>query len=153
MILDDIIESVLTIMESEKASALSLSKGGWEGWLQCELWANLSLKKQFSVERELPYPKKNTRCDLVIASLEAIVWIEIKAYGIFRDGDEAAFLDSVAQDVYKLSSEKPEGSKGLSLVVVPTSISDNLEKEFISRKWAGFKQHKSKYVHLFYLEV
>ena len=51
--LKTILDAIDAVLNSEKASAIALSKGGWEGWLQCELWYELSIEQTTEVEREV----------------------------------------------------------------------------------------------------
>lgn len=154
MIPDAITKALLAVMNSEKANALSLSKGGWEGWLQCELWAALTIDHSITVEREVTYPNTKARCDLVMTPPKPgqPCWIELKAYGIFRQGDEDAFLDAIAADVQKLQ-KKPGGTQGLSLVVVPNGIATAFNVALQQRKWTGFTQVNAKYVTLYYMSL
>lgn len=39
------LDDVVTVVNNERVAALCLSKGGWEGWLQAELWYYLSIEK------------------------------------------------------------------------------------------------------------
>jgi len=145
------INDVLAVVDSDAAGSLCLSKGGWEGWLQCELWRYLTLGKDEVVERELAYPGSRDRCDLVISSSAAPpLWVEIKAFGIFREGDADRFLDSIGLDMMKLEF-KPHGARGLALVVVPTAIGDALHAALQARKWFGFERTNSKYASVYHL--
>lgn len=101
------IEDVLAVVNTEAAVSLCLSKGGWEGWLQCELWRYLTIEKNESPEREVAYPDSRNRCDLVASDDGTPLWVEIKAFGIFRTGDEDLFLDSIGLDIQKLSGKPP----------------------------------------------
>ncbi|MEL6141520.1 MAG: hypothetical protein AAFU67_07860, partial [Bacteroidota bacterium] len=145
----------LTIMGTEKANALSLSKGGWEGWLQCELWGTVTVDYQITTEREVSYPDENTRCDLVCTPgpPNSQLWIEIKAYGIFRQGDENHFLDGIARDVYKLMHMRPPFTEGLSLVVIPNGIATQFEQAINQRGWLGFSRNRYEYVTLYHMNI
>ncbi len=152
MIPAPILNPLLKIMGSQRANALSLSKGGWEGWLQCELWAELSIQDGITAERELSYPTPNhaLRCDLVTTLPGGDhCWIEIKAYGAFRQGDENAFLDAIAIDVHKLGHIKPAGVSGLSLVVVPNAIASSFDGAIAQRGWPNFNKTVYQYVTLY----
>lgn len=144
------INDVLTVVNSEAASSLCLSKGGWEGWLQCELWRYLTINKSESAEREVPYPGSKNRCDLVAVSHGAPLWVEIKAFGIFREGDADRFLDSIGIDIMKLAN-KPHGANGLALVVVPKAIGDAFSEALRSRKWLGFERTDSAYASIYHM--
>jgi hypothetical protein len=144
------IRDVLEVVNSEAASSLCLSKGGWEGWLQCELWRYLTIIKSESVERELAYPGTRERCDLVVSFNGVPMWIEIKAFGIFREGDANRFLDSIGMDIMKLA-KKPHGANGLALVVVPKAIGDAFNEALRSRKWLGFECTDSKYAFVYHM--
>lgn len=147
------IEDVIAVIDSERAVSLSLSKGGWEGWLQCELWGYLSLIKKKTVEREAPYPRSRERCDLVEGVAPDQLWIEVKAFGIFREGDADQFLDSIARDVYKLEA-RPNGSRGMVLVIVPKGIREAFTNAILQRRWTGFNiVDRAKYVDLYYLTL
>lgn len=99
-----------------------------------------------SVEREVRYPGTEY-CDLVVGDN---LWVELKAFGIFREGGENRFMDGVARDVHKMN-DKPNGTNGLVLVVVPKAIGTDLRDEFRNRGWTGFIQRDAKYVSLFYV--
>ncbi len=146
------LDDVMTVVNRESAAALSLSKGGWEGWIQCELWGYLSLVKNETVEREVPYPNSGQRCDLVVGSSPPQLWVEIKAFGIFREGDADRFLDSIAQDVYKLDN-KPIGSSGLVLVIVPKGIGAAFGQALFRRGWRGFVNRDGEYVTVYYMQI
>lgn len=144
------INDVLAVVNNEAAMTLALSKGGWEGWLQCELWRYLTHKGE-SAERELAYPGKSTRCDLFVqANGQPPLWAEIKAFGSFRDGDVARFLDSIAQDIAKLD-DKPQGSAALALVVVPATLGDNFANMLRQRGWLGFNQATTPYLTIYHM--
>jgi hypothetical protein len=145
MIPDEILYPLLTIVNGPKAGELSLSKGGWEGWLQCELWAALNSNK-IANEREVSFPGTRKRCDLVV---KQILWIELKAYGIFREGDANEFLDAVAADVDKLINERPKRTLGLLIVVVPNAIAESFSQAINERKWKGFTQKSYTYVTIY----
>lgn len=143
------LNDVLTIVNRPDAVNLCLSKGGWEGWLQCELWRYLTFVRDESVEREIAYPNTSNRCDLVVSPSRSVqMWVEIKAYGLFRQGDENNFLDSIAADLYKLDNYKPKNTSGLMLVVVPAAIAASFNVA-ISR-WAGVSISQGQYVSIFY---
>lgn len=144
------IKDVFAVINTEKAAALCLSKGGWEGWLQCELWGHLSLVRKLEVEREVTYPNSSNRCDLVVRSLDPELWVELKAYGAFREGDADSFLDGVAADVAKMEA-RPSNSRGLVLVVVPNSIAESFYNAIMQRRWNGFKHDKGTYATVFHM--
>ena len=141
---------VFAVINTEKAAALCLSKGGWEGWLQCELWGHLNIKKKLEAEREVAYPGSSKRCDLVIRSSDPELWVELKAYGVFREGDADRFLNAVAADVYKMQ-DRPEGSNGLVLVVVPNAIAESFFRAIEQRGWKGFACAKGNYAVVFHM--
>ncbi|TAN06837.1 MAG: hypothetical protein EPN36_03655 [Rhodanobacteraceae bacterium] len=145
-------QDILDVVNTAAAASLSLSKGGWEGWVQCELWRHL-VDKGESAEREAPYPVpySNLRCDLVADADGTPLWVEIKAFGVFRHGDEVRFLDSVSTDVMKLGS-KPEGAIGLAVVIVPNAIADSFRRALSDRGWHGFKVQEAEYVSVFHLQ-
>lgn len=147
-------KDVMAVVNTDAAASLALSKGGWEGWVQCELWRHLTLKGE-TAERELPYPRPyhNMRCDLVTTAPDHTpLWAEIKAFGIFREGDETRFLDGIAVDVQKLG-DKPHGAIGLSLVMVPRAIEDTFRKALADRGWTNFKVEEGEYVSVFHMTV
>jgi hypothetical protein len=144
------INDVLTVVRSEAAVSLCLSKGGWEGWLQCELWRYLTIDKNESPEREVAYPGGGERCDLVVSYNGAPLWVEIKCFGIFREGDANRFLDSIAKDIWKLD-RKPAGAGGLALVVVPRAIGDAFNEALKSRNWLGFGRTDSEYALVYHM--
>lgn len=143
------LQDLFAVVNTEHAAALSLSKGGWEGWLQAELWYYLNITKQppESTEREVQYPRTQTYCDLVTSNNQ---WVEIKAFGIFREGDYQRFMDSIANDVMKMD-RRPRGATGLVLVIVPIAIGDELKREFERRGWNGFTRVNAEYVSVFHM--
>ena len=148
------INDVFQVINSEKAAAFCLSKGGWEGWLQCELWGYLSLEKKQEVERELAYPRSKKRCDLVVRqSNGSDLWVELKAYGVFREGDGDRFLDAIAADVHKISNERPSGTNGLVLVVVPKAIAQSFATALAERRWNGFASQNGQYAVVYYMNL
>ncbi|MEO2051924.1 MAG: hypothetical protein ABGX00_09145 [Allomuricauda sp.] len=152
MTLEDLFNLIKLIVNGQKAYELSLSKGGWEGWLQCELWYLLN-QNDISSERELPYPPPHgkKRCDLVISD-QVNKWVEIKAYGVFRDKSVEDFITAIAADVDKLIHDRPQNTNGISLVVVPKAISHKF-LEAITRRWNNFKFVEYQYVYVFYILV
>ncbi|NEO15398.1 MULTISPECIES: hypothetical protein [unclassified Moorena] len=144
------LQDVREVVNSEGVAALSLSKGGWEGWLQCQLWAYLSLTKKQTVEREVLYPNSRQRCDLVVGFADPKLWVELKAFGIFRTGDEEEFLNSIAYDVLKLKN-RPNGSTALVLVILPKVSSEWFETAIEQGRWNGFEKQEEKYVNLYYM--
>lgn len=139
--MDTFWEVLRNIVDGEEASTLSLSKGGWEGWLQCELWLWLT-DEGVTVEREVPYPEDAGRCDLVV---EERHWVELKAFGIFREKDERAFVESFLEDICKLES-RPSGTSGLALLVVLHALNGALIAT--KRKEHGLTEDRRKYVTL-----
>jgi len=92
-----------------------------------------------SVEREVPYPDGGgARCDLVVSARpdreEPALWIELKAFGAFREGDEHAFLDLVALDLQKLD-QTPSKARAVLLFVVPKAIGVELREALQDRGW------------------
>jgi len=145
------INDVLAVINNEAAVSLGLSKGGWEGWLQCELWRYLTYQNR-SAERELPYPKGKARCDLVVNDTgQPPLWVEIKAFGHFREGDADRFLDGIALDVQKLPG-RPPGTSGLMLVVIPKAISESFSSALASRKWLGFVATDAQFLTVYHME-
>lgn len=152
MTLQELFNLIRLIVDGPKAYELSLSKGGWEGWLQCELWYALNLE-DITSEREYPYPAphQKKRCDVVIFE-QVDKWIEIKAFGVFREKSVEDFITAIAADVDKLLHDKPLTASGLSLVVVPKAISPKF-LEAITRRWNNFKFVEFRYVYLFYIII
>ncbi len=148
MMIEELIKQLRSVVNTEIAGELSLSKGGWEGWLQCEYWNRLNISG-LATEREAYYPRSRERCDLVTISND---WIELKAFGIFREGDESSFLKSIAADVYKLDHNKPSGAKGVIFVVIPKAIGDDLLK-VLQNRYLGFNKVDCDYCTICYLEV
>jgi hypothetical protein len=144
------INDVMAVVNRETAVTLCLSKGGWEGWLQCELWRYLTIDKNESAEREVAYPGGRGRCDLVVSHDRAPLWVEIKCFGIFRDGDANRFMDSIAKDIWKLD-RKPAGASGLALVVVPRAIGDAFNEALKARNWLGFQRMVSEHAFVYYM--
>ncbi len=144
------LNDVLAVVNTEAAASLCLSKGGWEGWLQCELWRHLSINQRESAEREVAYPGTRARCDLVASDNGVPLWVEMKCYGIFRQGDEDAFLDGIAADVGKLET-RPPGTHGLALVVVPKAIGDLFSQALQARRWLGFQRTDAAYASVYHM--
>ncbi len=141
------ISHVMKIVDTEAAATIALGKGGWEGWLQCELWKRLLLAGVPDVERELAYPaaQGRERCDLVDGSTQPAQWIEIKAWGHFRAGEGDKFLDAIAHDREKLG-RRPPGTTGLMVVAIPNATSDDFEKAIAKRRWDGAQRHVGEFV-------
>lgn len=146
------LNDIIAVVDTEQAATLCLSKGGWEGWLQCELWRYLSIEKEETVERELRYPGSNYRCDLVVGFAAPQLWVELKAFGEFRAGDADAFLDDIAADVHKLPS-KPLGAKGLAVVVVPKGIKAAFRAALSQRGWHGFQEADAMYCTIYHMAI
>ncbi|MEM7758647.1 MAG: hypothetical protein AAF298_11045 [Cyanobacteria bacterium P01_A01_bin.40] len=146
------IKDVFAVINTEKAGAMCLSKGGWEGWLQCELWWHLSIEKKLEVEREVSYPGSSKRCDLVLRNSNPELWIELKAYGVFREGDADRFLNAIATDVLKIE-DLPSTANGLVLVVLPNAIAESFHSAINRRGWHGFKSAQGKYATIFHMSL
>jgi len=142
------INDVFEVINTEKAAALCLSRGGWEGWLQCELWGYLSIEKKIEVEREVPYPRSREKCDLVVRSTDRDLWVELKACGLFREGDINRFLDAVAVDVHKIGN-RPMNTNGRVLVVVPKAMLGEIHQH----GWNGFEKAEGRYAFVFYRDI
>lgn len=148
MSFEQFLQIVEKVLSSPKAHALALSIGGWEGWLQCEIW-NLVSEAGQSIERELKYPGYNQYCDLVCELDQQASWIELKAFGQFQQTRTDSFFDSFANDVLKLQGA-PNGVARLALLVVPRNIGDVLIEK-IAKRWSGIKSDKSEKAILFFL--
>lgn len=144
------LNDVLAVVNTEAAASFCLSKGGWEGWLQCELWRYLSINQRETVEREVAYPGSRARCDLVANDNGVPLWVEIKCYGAFREGDGDAFLDGIGADVGKLDG-RPHGTHGLALVVVPKAIGDSFSQALQARRWLGFQRTDATYASVYHM--
>ncbi|MBB1087038.1 hypothetical protein H4F99_00890 [Lysobacter sp. SG-8] len=147
------LHDVMAVVNTEAAATLALSKGGWEGWVQCELWRHLTVVKGEPAEREYPYPRpyQRQRCDLVARGDDGRpLWTEIKAYGIFREGDADRFLDGIGVDLMKLEN-RPRGTRALSLVVVPKAIEESFLWALRQRKWLGFSVTNGTVVSVFHM--
>ena len=127
-------EVLLTILSSRRAQALSLSKGGWEGWLQCELW-NAVGDAGTTIERERKYPGYNQFCDLVCVLDLSEHWIEIKAFGQFQEAKARVFLDTFANDVLKLEGA-PKDAQKIAALIVSNNIGGSLI-EMVKSRWGG----------------
>ncbi|UKO98628.1 hypothetical protein [Nostoc sp. UHCC 0870] len=146
-LLEVLIEEILNL---HIVDAICLSKGGWEGWLQCELWVRLSLARRMTVEREVPYADGGY-CDLVVQGNPEL-WVELKAFGVFREGDIPRFLDSVALDVQKLGTITIE-KKALMILVIPNRSYELVKQQIIQRGWLGFLERRATYASIFYMPV
>ncbi|MEO1641917.1 MAG: hypothetical protein AAFR74_01170 [Pseudomonadota bacterium] len=149
MNLQQFLHILVDTMASQKAQTLALSKGGWEGWLQCEMWAAVS-QAGVSIERELQYPDSNTFCDLVCQIDNNPTWIELKAFGIFQKSNSNKFLDSFAIDVGKLD-RAPDGVSKLAILVVPKSIGDVLI-HLVSERWPAVTVSQTSTMYLCYIK-
>lgn len=147
--IDILITSIIYLVNTEqKAAALALSKGGWEGWLQCELWLHLVMNS-ITVERELAYPGMRLRCDLVVGDSQPRIWTEIKAFGIFREDEQ--FIEVIRQDALKLNSV-PVGDTALLVVVVPKTAVGHVVQQ-LKTVWLGFRHEDAETVGIFYLST
>ena len=104
MTYDELIYEIAVVCQArdEALNTLCLSKGGWEGWLQCQLYLDMRIPQQDwwwnpdgvsreKMRREVAYPSGGERCDLVIGNLvQGEWWIEIKAYGSGRTASDIA---------------------------------------------------------------
>ncbi|MEQ9862643.1 hypothetical protein OI450_07060 [Pectobacterium cacticida] len=150
------VNDIIYVLEAqdEKAAALSLSKGGFEGWVQAELWYYMNIVKGEPVAREVRYPDSLTYCDLVCDATmtSPAQWVEVKAYGIFRDGDEMRFLDGVSTDVMKIYG-KPSDATGSVYLIVPKAISGKIEALIKRRGWNIFQRAESVYVYIYHADI
>lgn len=144
------IKDVIAVIGNDENVSMCLSKGGWEGWLQCELWKYLGNVKKITAEREMPYPYPNSRkkCDLCVG-FDQNQWVEIKAFGQFREGDERKFIRNVEKDIDKMKL-RPTGSKGLILTIVPASFSDNF-RSLLARSNLPFQESNGGIIYIFSL--
>lgn len=138
----------------EKNYALCLSKGGFEGWLQVELWYYLNVLQGVSAAREVAYPTGGGYCDLVCDATrdQPAQWIEIKAFGAFRDGDEKRVLESVGEDIVKIQ-RRPQGTAGAVYFLVPKAVAEKVEAVIIEKKITYFKKQETSYSCIYYVEV
>lgn len=130
--MDTIMDALLKVLNTERAKELFLSKGGWEGWLQCELWSRLNMDYRLSTEREIKYDLLSYYCDLVI---QEEVWVELKAFGLFRENDLSNFVAGVIRDVDKIN-HRPLKTHGIVFCVVATASSE-MFKESLCDGWPG----------------
>jgi len=146
-----LVNTLSKIVNKEFAVTLSLSKGGWEGWLQCELWYIMSIYDKKEVEREVAYPspQNKKRCDLVIKS-DKDIWIELKAFGIFRKSSVPDFVKKVEKDVKKIKDYRPANTQGFAFVVVPNTIATDFEEGLKESDLDGFTSSPREYSTLFY---
>ena len=100
----------------------------------------------------MAYPRSRKRCDLVVRSADPDLWVELKAYGVFREGDADRFLDAVAADVHKIEN-RPMGTRGLVLVVVPKAIAESFDRAIRQRGWNGFKTAEGRYAVVFHMNL
>jgi hypothetical protein len=149
MRINDLLNVVAEIMNQPVAQAICLSTGGWEGWLQCQLWYALTQRiHPVQADREVQYPNAQQRCDLVVAlnpnkpgqpaydiGQNVEVWIEIKALGGNQVNNLDNFINGIRNDVLKLNNRNVPG---LSIVVVPKLFRDELEGAFNHNNWQGF---------------
>ncbi|WP_312186931.1 hypothetical protein [Leclercia sp.] len=131
------VKDIIILMNAnkEKNYALCLCKGGFEGWLQVELWYYLNIIMRVSAAREVAYPTGDGYCDLVCDASEGkpAQWIEIKAFGAFRDGDERRVLESVGEDIVKIQ-RRPPGTAGAVYFLVPKAVAEKVEAVIIEKK-------------------
>lgn len=126
--MNELQQQTLSILEAtmseDKASIMALSKGGWEGWLQCEYWNALNLQG-VSTEREQQYPNQTTRCDMLCKpGGNPLLYIELKALSEFQGYNVSNFYNNAAQDLIKLHQMKPSSIPGLALIVIPRGLSN-----------------------------
>lgn len=145
----ELLDVLLIVLDRQLVAVISLSRGGWEGWLQCELWIYLNYVMRMEVEREVSYGDGRDY-DLVIRERDnPELWIELKAFGVFREGDIPQFLDSVALDVQKLDTIS-QWKKTLMIVVIPNVSYELVKQQIIQRHWQGFLERRATYVSIFY---
>lgn len=132
-----ILEAITHIVKGNpKAAELSLSKGGWEGWLQCELWHYLNFDLSVSTEREAPYPGQHLKkCDIVSTEGDRPTWVEMKAHGVFVENRIPDILNGIGKDLIKLGL-RPHGTIGQAFVVIPNALKDQV-KDAIRKRWPG----------------
>lgn len=101
---------VMTIMDIiknnlEKVELWYYNQGGWEGWLQAELYYQLS--RDFPTAREMKYPITDwdMYCDLYVRDENDEMYIELKA-----DTQET---HRNMKDLYREDIEKLEGVRGI----------------------------------------
>lgn len=135
--MDKIMGALLEVLKTDRAKELFLSKGGWEGWLQCELWSKLNMDFCISTQREIKYDLLNYFCDLVVDDLW---WVEIKAFGLFRGNDVNNFVGGVIRDVDKIN-HRPIGTYGVVFCIV-AAASNEIFKDSLGDRWPG---HVVKY--------
>ncbi|MDU4841260.1 MAG: hypothetical protein E6X49_08935 [Leclercia adecarboxylata] len=138
----------------EKNYALCLCKGGFEGWLQVELWYYLNILMGVSASREVAYPIGGGYCDLVCDARGGYPaqWIEIKAFGAFRDGDERRVLESVGEDIVKIQ-RRPQGTAGAVYFLVPKAVAENVEAVIKEKQINYFQKKETAHSTIFYVEV
>ena len=110
-----------------KAHILCQSRGGWEGWLQAEMFAYFLKHSNMLAYREVgTYTKHRQACDLLMQRRTRTGWqdegiVELKAIGLSRNWRE--FYAAALRDLKKLETDKisPKYShlKRASIVVLP----------------------------------
>ena len=79
---ETILEAIQTLIQNNlgKVELWYGSKGGWEGWLQAELFYYLSQNFK-EIKREKKYPEEypGMKCDLYVKEGEVEMYIELKA--------------------------------------------------------------------------
>lgn len=111
---------------SEKLSTICQLKGGWEGWLQAELFVkifNMSDKRVISFREVRVFEKSQQACDFLVegdSDSQGCI-VELKALGFARD--IKAFLGDVRKDLAKLHKDNIVDDfrhlERISIVIIP----------------------------------
>jgi hypothetical protein len=123
----EVIQALNAILTEQKNAIgeFSQSSGGWEGWLQIEMWKRWDYGK---VYREESVWGDRRAIDLWFP--ETKFGVELKCLGLKRTEDKndifsktytkySAFAEGVLTDVEKVAT-LPQGGTGIAIVVIPT---------------------------------
>ncbi|MFD0363821.1 hypothetical protein ACFQZZ_20420 [Nocardia sp. GCM10030253] len=109
------------------------SGGGWEGWLQVELWTYVQAQDPgFGLVREQFYPDNVTRADFGLGNLR----VELKAQTL--NESVAAFVTRVDADVEKME-RIVEGSLGYVVAVYWGQNQFNNQTDVVEVQYAPFR--------------
>lgn len=152
------LETIITVLNAQagKAAALSLSKGGFEGWLQAELWYLINTTIGESADREVAYSNGSV-CDLVCYDVmrngeKANQWVELKALGEFREASVKGFIRDVIYDLSKIKY-RPQNTFGSVYLVVPKGLVTAIHEILVLDGTADrFSVLESDYGYIYYAE-
>lgn len=126
------LEYLKLFLNNKQPTEISNSKGGWEGWLQAELWYDITFSENLVVGREVALPGGGGRCDLVIEAL----WVELKCFSAFTYPNIEGFITACKEDAVKLRDYA--GGDGVAVSILPkyTGAQDFVGQALAEDGWA-----------------